>query len=82
MLPWLEKKKSVTVYKSTKGKSPDMEMNSEVEAPDSEMDEGLKEAAEDILRAINSKSAMDLAKAIKSAFEICDSYPHEEGEHI
>lgn len=42
----------------------------------------LESAAEDILSAIASKDAKALAVAIKAAFEICDSEPHEEGEHI
>lgn len=65
---------------SKRGK-PDMEANSEVEAPGSDINPGLKSAAEDILRAIESKSPIDLAKAIEAAFNACDSEPHEEGPH-
>lgn len=63
---------------SRRGKGPDVEVASEVEAPDSQMDPALKEAAADILRAIETKSVMDLAKAIKAAYEICDSSQEEQ----
>jgi hypothetical protein len=41
--------------------------------------EGLKAAAEDIIRAMDSKSAMALADAMKSFFMMCDAMPHAEG---
>lgn len=81
MLPFLEPKKTVSVIMSRRGKSPDVEVNPEVEAPDSEIDSNLKAAAEDMLRALESKSVIDLAKSLKAAFEICDASPHAEGEH-
>lgn len=80
-LPFLDRKKMSSVIASRRGKSPDIEVNPEVEAPGSEMDPGLKSAAEDILRAIESKSVIDLAKAIQSAFEICGSMPQEESDY-
>ena len=43
----------------------------------------LTEAMKDLISAMDRKSAMDMAKAFKAAFEICESYPHEEyGEEI
>ena len=80
MLPFLEPKKIVSVMVSRRGKTP-VETQPEVEMGENKVDPSLKEASEDILRAIESKSVIDLAKAIQSAFYICDSYPHEEGEH-
>lgn len=80
MLPFLEPKKMSSVIIAKRGKT-DLHQADESLAPESEMDPGLHEAAQDILRAIDAKSSIDLAKAIKAAFEICDSYPHEEGEH-
>ena len=38
--------------------------------------------AEDILRAISTKDAKSLAEALKDMFEVCDSKPHVEGEHL
>lgn len=48
---------------------------------DGEEDQSLIVAAEDLIRAIEGKNATALAAAIKSAFEICDAMPHEEGPH-
>lgn len=55
---------------------PEMEMGEDKVHPE------LKEAAEDILRAIQNKSVIDLARALEMAFYVCDSYPHEEGSHM
>jgi hypothetical protein len=81
MLPFLDKKKIVSVISAKRGK-PDVEVNSEMEAPGSELSPGLKEAAEDLMRGLEAKSPIDIAKALKAAFEICDAYPHKEGEHM
>lgn len=81
MLPFLDSKKIVSVISARRGKSPDIEVNSEMEAPGQEIDPSLKSAAEDVLRAIDTKSVIDLAKALKSAFDVCDAEPQEEGEH-
>lgn len=72
MLPMFEPKKMASVISSKRGK-PDLDVAVEVEIPGSEIDPGLQEAAEDIMRAIESKSVIDLAKAIKSAIECVDS---------
>lgn len=74
MLPYLGAKKqqgSVAAHIDNDGKVSS-------QAPDM----GLHSAAEDILKAIESKDSKALASAIKAAFEICDAEPHEEGEHI
>lgn len=49
--------------------------------PKSDDSEGLEAAASDILDAITAGDKKRLASAIKAAFEICDSLPHEEGPH-
>lgn len=77
-LPFLDRKKMSSVISSRRGRSPDIEVKPEVEAPGSEMDSGLKSAAEDLLRAIESKSVMDVAKALKCAHEICESLSPED----
>jgi len=81
MLPMFEPKKVVSVISARRGK-PDVEVSAEVEAPGSEIDPGLKEAAEDMLRAFQDKSVLGMAMALKAAFECCDAAPHVEGEHI
>ena len=50
--------------------------------PDHEEDyDSLHVAAEDMLTAIKSGDAKALASALKAAFQIVDSEPHEEGTH-
>lgn len=79
MLPFLEPKHMSTTIIARRGK-PDLEASPEKDMTE-DIDPGLKEAAEDLMRAVESKSVIDVAKALKSAFEICDAYPHQEGEH-
>lgn len=44
-------------------------------------DEGLIQASEDLLKAVAAKDAEAVAKALRAAFEMCDSYKDaEEGE--
>lgn len=42
-------------------------------------DEGLTAACEELLSAVDAKDAGELAKALKNAFAILESQPHEEG---
>ncbi len=81
MLPMFAPKKIVSVISARRGK-PDVDVAAEVEAPGSEMDPGLKAAAEDLLSGMQNKSVMDIAKALRAAFEVCDAMPHEEGPHL
>ena len=83
-LPFLDPKKIAASVIATqmKKKKGDVEVAAEVEAPDSEMDAGLKEAAMDLMRAIEQKSVIDVGKALKAAFMVCDAMPHEEGPHL
>lgn len=81
MLPFLEPKKMTSVIIARRGK-PDLETAPEVDMSQDKMDPAMKAAAEDVMRAIEGKSVHDLARALQSAFEICDSMPHEEGPHF
>ncbi len=47
------------------------------QSPESE-DNGLAAAAEDLCRAIESKDYKGAAQALKAAFDILESQPHEE----
>lgn len=44
--------------------------------------EGLMSAAEDIIASLEAKDPEALMHALSSFFQICDSEPHEEGEHM
>ena len=51
--------------------------------PDEEPEyDSLESAAEELSTAIHSKDIKGIAMALRAAFEIMDSEPHEEGEHI
>lgn len=79
MLPFL-KPKSVSGLIVQKRKSDgSQEMPQDPQEQDSS---GLEACAEDMIRAFHTKDAKALASAFQSAFEICDSQPHEEGPHI
>ena len=47
---------------------------------DAEYD-SLHSAAEDLISAVHSKNVAAVAEALRAAFELCDSEPHEEGPH-
>lgn len=81
MLPFLEPKKTVSVIMARRGKT-DVEANPEVEAPGGEIAPALKEAAVDVMRALDTKSVIDLAKALQAAIAACEEAPHVEGEHL
>lgn len=81
-LPFLNPKKTVSVIVAKRGKPPGTEVAPEVEAHGHELPEGLRGASEDILQAIDTRSAVDLGKALRRAFEACEKEPHVEGEHI
>lgn len=49
--------------------------------PEMDLDAGLQMAAEDLIKAVHAKDVDSVAKALEAAFYICDSYPHQEGEH-
>lgn len=71
MLPFLDKKKeaSVVVPSDRIKREPDQE-------PDYD---SLHSAAEDVMSALEQKDIPALAEALRAAFDICDSMPHEEG---
>lgn len=51
--------------------------------PDEEPEyDAMESAAEDLISAIHSKDAPAAAAALRAAFELADSQPHVEGEHI
>jgi len=46
-----------------------------------EEDHGLDSCSEDLIRAMHAKDTKGVTAALKAAFEILDSMPHEEGPH-
>lgn len=78
MLPFLKSRKQTGLIISHR------KPTGEVQESHSEDDEiaPLRAAAEDLIRAVHDKDVAAVAEALESAFEICDSMPHVEGEHI
>ena len=71
MLPFLEPKKITSIIIARRHK-PDLEANPEMEAPGHEdVHPALKDAAADILSAMEHRSVIDLAKALQSAYDAC-----------
>ena len=51
--------------------------------PDNEEEyDSMESAAEELCNAVHAKDIKAIAAALRSAFEMCDSQPHEEGEQI
>ena len=73
MLPFLKKDEegSVSVPVETKKRTPD---------EDAPFD-ALETAGQDLCDAVHAKDAKAVAQALRAAFELLESEPHEEGEH-
>lgn len=76
-LPFLKQKHQVGVIVSHR--KPDG--SNTASHMEGEEDQGLESAFDDLLRAINNKDSKAGAQVLKAIHEICDAYPHEEGEH-
>jgi hypothetical protein len=73
MLPFLKQKQQAGVIVNQR--KPDSIKE------DSSEDYALESAAEDLIRAHNTKDIKAVAAALRAAFQILDAEPHEEGEH-
>lgn len=51
------------------------------EKPNDSDDSGLMSASADLIKAIQSDDQKAVAAALRAAFQILDSEPHEEGPH-
>jgi hypothetical protein len=79
VLPFLKKKYEAGMGGViVKTREPDKtQENQEV----NEEDAAIEAVASDLIEAIHSKDVKRAAEAIRAAFEIMDSLPHEEGPH-
>lgn len=77
-LPWLKHKHQAAGI-SVQYRKPDENM---AEGGEADQDHGLRAAAKDLMAAIHSNDSEKLMHALKAAFEILDSQPHEEGPHL
>lgn len=75
-IPWLKNKSKMQDGIAVQYRQPDHPEDK------SEDEHGLEAGAQDLIQAIHSKDKKLVLAAIRSLFEILDSLPHEEGEHI
>ncbi len=78
MLPFLQPKKAAGVIMAKRTPQGTTEPMHE----EGEHEPGLMSAAEDLISAVHAKDAKGVADAFKAAFEVCESYPHEENEQM
>ena len=74
--PWMRKRQEAGII--TKYREPDIKEDGS-SAPD---DSALEACASDILAAIAGQDQKGLARALRSAFEVLESEPHEEPGEI
>ena len=88
MLPFLKLKQSPVAGLIMKNRAPDEHESKEEDKDDEQPDESddssaaIESCARDLIRAVKADDIKGVAEAIQSAFEILDSEPHVEGEHI
>lgn len=78
MLPHLKRKESSIAGLIIKNRQPDQKPE---EMEGSEKDSSIKEHAQALIDAVHSKNVQGVEDALRSAFEVLDSEPHEEGPH-
>lgn len=79
-LPFLKPKASSVSGIIIAHRKPDGGQEMEPEAGDDSAP--LHACAEDLIRALGSKDAKAVAEALKAAYEICDSMPHEDPDQM
>ena len=76
-----DKKKSITMIMAKIGKKPDnMKEVPQDQGADQDSSIGAETAAEELLKAIESKSAAGIVEAFKSLMEMCESPAEEKAE--
>lgn len=74
MLPFLKKKSQVGVIVTTRP-------SDESKQDESHESDPIEYCAEDLMNAVHNKDKKAVAEAIRSAFDILESEPHNEAEH-
>jgi hypothetical protein len=76
MLPFLKPQKVASVILAAR--KPDGSI--EIKGEEGEHEPGLIEAAHELINAVHGKDSNAVASALKAAFEIMESEPHDENE--
>lgn len=77
MLPFLKRKDQGSAGLIIKNRTPD-------EKPDNQEDDkdtAIHACAQDLINSVHNRDVKGAAEAMRSAFEILDSMPHQEGPH-
>ena len=77
MLPFLKPKQVVGTILARR--KPDG--SNEMENQEGQENEGLSACSAELIRAVHEKDEAAVASALRSAFQILDAEPHEEGPH-
>lgn len=81
-LPFLKRRQSSGIAGPlTEYRKPDEDGEGHKDQED-QPEDGLKVCAKDLIACVSSGDEQGVAKALRAAFEILDSEPHVEGEHI
>lgn len=79
MLPFLKKKNETGISGvMIKHRTPDEKPE---ETTEDDKDAAIHACAQDLIDAVHAQDVKGAAEAIRSAFEILESMPHEEAEH-
>jgi hypothetical protein len=83
LLPFLKPKNQGVAGLVVKMRKPDEKAEGgEISEESDDKDAAIHACAQDLIKAVHSHDVKGAAEAIRSAFEILESMPHEEGEHV
>lgn len=75
MLPLLKRKQSSVAGLIIKNRTPD-------KSEEPEAAKSIEDCASALITAVHAQDKAAVASALKEAFQILDSEPHEEGDHV
>jgi 2C-methyl-D-erythritol 2,4-cyclodiphosphate synthase len=83
LLPFLKPKHQGIAGIVVKMRKPDeKDEGDEIPEESDDKDAAIHACADDLIKAVHSQDIKGVAEALRSAFEIMDSEPHEEGPHV
>jgi hypothetical protein len=83
VLPFLKRNQSSVAGLIIKNRTPDEKPADESEKTEEnqEHDEAIRACAQDLIRSVHAHDVKGVADAMRSAFEILETLPHEEVDH-
>lgn len=77
MIPFLKKREAKQVGVIVQDRAPDQKEENQ----ENDKDASIHACAQDLINAVHAKDVAKAAEAIRSAFEILESQPHDEAPH-